>query len=75
MLRKMIQDQKAKSGIYPNTPIGEFNCTMDRLERDLYFELRIKERQKNMIGETPRQRKKAILFSQYHAVLILYNMV
>ena len=38
MLRKMIQDQKARSGVYPNTPIGDFNRTMDRLERDLYFE-------------------------------------
>ena len=38
MLCKMIQDQKAKSRVYPNTPIGDFHRTMDRLERDLYFE-------------------------------------
>ena len=38
MLRRMIQSQNSRSGIYSNTPLGDLQRTMDRLERDLYFE-------------------------------------
>ena len=39
MLRRMIQSQTSSSGVYSNTPLGDLHRTMDRLERDLYFEL------------------------------------
>ena len=38
MLRRMIQSQNSRAGIYSNTPLGDLQRTMDRLERDLYFE-------------------------------------
>ena len=38
MLRRMMQSQNSRSGVYSNTPIGDLHRTMDWLERDLFFE-------------------------------------